>query len=60
MYDWGKPGSSSLVARLSKNAIGPDFVTDEEKSYAEVRSSSLGPKMLLTPVLPTGLDGNSP
>ncbi|OBZ74466.1 Mannose-6-phosphate isomerase [Grifola frondosa] len=34
-YDWGKKGSSSLVARLAANSIGPDFKVDENKSYAE-------------------------
>ncbi|KAI0073128.1 mannose-6-phosphate isomerase [Panus rudis PR-1116 ss-1] len=35
-YDWGKQGSTSLVARLGKNAIGDDFSLDEKGYYAEV------------------------
>lgn len=40
-YDWGKKGSSSLVARLAKNAIGQEFIIDENKSYAEVIHAQL-------------------
>ena len=38
-YDWGNTGSASLVAKLSQNALGPDFKVREDKSYAEVRRS---------------------
>lgn len=34
-YDWGKRGSSSLVAQLATESV-PDFVIDENKTYAEV------------------------
>jgi mannose-6-phosphate isomerase len=36
-YDWGKPGSTSLVAKLAPEAVGPDFKNDPEHTYAEVR-----------------------
>ncbi|KAI0671529.1 mannose-6-phosphate isomerase [Trametes maxima] len=35
-YDWGKSGSTSLAARLGKNAVGHGLKIDEGKSYAEV------------------------
>ena len=35
-YDWGKKGSSSLVAQLSRGAVKEDFELDEDTSYAEV------------------------
>lgn len=35
-YDWGKPGSSSLVAQFAPNAKGPAFTLSEDGSYAEV------------------------
>ncbi|KDQ54601.1 hypothetical protein JAAARDRAFT_135320 [Jaapia argillacea MUCL 33604] len=34
-YDWGKPGSTSLVAKFAPNSIGPDFEVDENAHYAE-------------------------
>lgn len=37
-YDWGKHGSSSLVAQLAQESV-PDFVIDENKAYAEVRTT---------------------
>lgn len=39
-YAWGKKGSSSLAAQLGTTSI-PDFTIDDEKPYAEVRSSHL-------------------
>lgn len=35
-YDWGKGGSSSLVAQLAPNAKGPAFTLNKDGSYAEV------------------------
>ncbi|KAJ3552008.1 hypothetical protein NM688_g4384 [Phlebia brevispora] len=35
-YDWGKQGSHSLVAKLGKNGIGPEFELDENEYYAEM------------------------
>ncbi|KAH9856537.1 mannose-6-phosphate isomerase [Lenzites betulinus] len=35
-YDWGKSGSTSLAARLAKNAVAHGFKIDENKSYAEI------------------------
>ncbi|GJE92961.1 mannose-6-phosphate isomerase [Phanerochaete sordida] len=35
-YDWGKTGSASLAARLSRHALGPDFPVEETESYAEI------------------------
>ena len=35
-YEWGKKGSSSMVAQLMKQQ-DPNFVIDEELSYAEVK-----------------------
>ncbi|EPQ55687.1 mannose-6-phosphate isomerase [Gloeophyllum trabeum ATCC 11539] len=34
-YDWGKQGSSALVAKLAPNSVGPDFKLDENTTYAE-------------------------
>lgn len=39
-YDWGKSGSSSLVAQLAPNAKGPAFTLSEDGSYAEVSDAS--------------------
>lgn len=35
-YDWGKPASSSLVAKYAPAAMGDDYKVDEKKNYAEV------------------------
>ncbi|KAI0649334.1 mannose-6-phosphate isomerase [Trametes meyenii] len=35
-YEWGRSGSTSIVARLGENAVGQGFRIDEERSYAEV------------------------
>jgi hypothetical protein len=35
-YDWGKPGSTSLVAKLAPEAVGPDFKVNADHHYAEV------------------------
>lgn len=37
-YDWGKKGSSSLVAELARGGVQEDFELDEETCYAEVRN----------------------
>lgn len=33
---WGKPGKSSLVAKLAGEGVGPDFSPDPEHTYAEL------------------------
>jgi hypothetical protein len=35
-YGWGKPGSSSLAAKLAPEAVGADYKIDPEHTYAEV------------------------
>lgn len=35
-YPWGKKGSSSLVAQLAPQSVGPDSKLDEDQTYAEV------------------------
>ncbi|KZT25058.1 mannose-6-phosphate isomerase [Neolentinus lepideus HHB14362 ss-1] len=34
-YDWGKQGSTSLVAKLAPGSVGPEFKVDENTIYAE-------------------------
>lgn len=35
-YDWGKPGTTSLVAKLASEAVGPDYKVDPNHTYAEL------------------------
>ncbi|KAL5519949.1 hypothetical protein ACEPAG_1609 [Sanghuangporus baumii] len=35
-YDWGKPGSSSLVAKFAHAAVGQDFEVSDSRNYAEI------------------------
>jgi len=35
-YDWGKKGSSSLVAQLARGVVKDEFESNEETSYAEM------------------------
>jgi mannose-6-phosphate isomerase len=35
-YDWGKSGTTSLVAQLASEAVGPDFKVDPKHTYAEL------------------------
>ena len=39
-YEWGKPGSSSLVAKYAPASVGRDYNIEEDKNYAEVRPST--------------------
>ncbi|TFK47139.1 mannose-6-phosphate isomerase [Heliocybe sulcata] len=34
-YDWGKQGSTALVAKLAPGSVGSDFQVDEKTTYAE-------------------------
>jgi mannose-6-phosphate isomerase len=38
-YEWGKKGSSSKAAQYAYEAALPGFTIDEQKPYAEVRST---------------------
>lgn len=40
-YEWGQLGSKSLVAKLAREAVGPDCKIDPEKTYAEVSYPNL-------------------
>ena len=43
LYDWGKQGKDSLVAKLASSAIGPTFSLDCKTFYAEVQFYSSCP-----------------
>ncbi|EJC97908.1 mannose-6-phosphate isomerase [Fomitiporia mediterranea MF3/22] len=35
-YEWGKPGSSSLVAKYANAAVGDEYKVEDTKHYAEI------------------------
>ena len=39
-YDWGKRGSSSMVAQLAAAASYPGFQLQDDKPYAEVSTAA--------------------
>ncbi|TFY77367.1 hypothetical protein EWM64_g6645 [Hericium alpestre] len=49
-YPWGAKGSSSLVAQLAPNSIGPSFKLEEDKPYSElwIGTHPHGPAHLLS------------
>jgi mannose-6-phosphate isomerase class I len=40
-YEWGKSGSTSLVAKLASESVGPDYKIDPNHTYAEVHALML-------------------
>lgn len=45
-YEWGKKGSQSMVARLMKQQ-DPNFVINEDLSYAEVSESNFAESLIM-------------